>query len=175
MDLPQQLVDELDTLAREEPPVGDLLDAPLHADRYLSLVGGTIDSGPAFTFPDSLVQSAETVFVEDIRLLSRNFDGWTASEVPDRSPIVAVMEGGHAVSVCFCARLSNTAAEAGLETAPTYRGRGLGARVAAVWASAVRASGRVPLYSTSWTNVASLAVARKLGLQAYASTWSLSG
>ncbi|MXZ22396.1 MAG: GNAT family N-acetyltransferase, partial [Caldilineaceae bacterium SB0665_bin_25] len=33
--------------------------------------------------------------------------------------------------------------------------------------------GRVPLYSTSWENGASLAVARKLGLVAYASGWSL--
>jgi hypothetical protein len=37
----------------------------------------------------------------------------------------------------------------------------------------MRASGRIPLYSTSWTNTASLAVARKLGLVAYANTWSI--
>jgi hypothetical protein len=34
-------------------------------------------------------------------------------------------------------------------------------------------SGRIPLYSTSWTNHASLAVARKLKLMPYASSWSL--
>jgi len=37
----------------------------------------------------------------------------------------------------------------------------------------MRASGRSPLYSTSWTNTASLAVADKLGLVAYASDWSI--
>jgi predicted GNAT family acetyltransferase len=64
--------------------------------------------------------------------------------------------------------------EAELETAAAYHGRGHAVRVAAAWAMAIRASGRTPLYSTSWTNTASLAVARKLGLVAYASDWSLS-
>ena len=175
VDLPQKLADELDDLAREEPPALDLRDAPVHADRYMSLVGGRIESGPAFPFPDAVAQPADIVFVEDLRLLRRNFRGWTAGEVPGRSPVLAIVEDGHAVSVCFCARRSDVAAEAGLETATAFRGRGFGPRVTAAWAWAIRASGRVPLYSTSWTNDASLAVARKLGLVTYASTWSLSG
>ncbi len=61
-----------------------------------------------------------------------------------------------------------------METAADYRGRGYAATVTAAWALAIRASGRIPLYSTSWDNTASLAVARKLGLIAYASDWSLS-
>ena len=96
-------------------------------------------------------------------------------EIPDASPIVAVLENGHAVTVCFCARRASFAAEAGLETAPPFRGRGFGPRVAAAWALAMRASGRTPLYSTSWSNDASLAVASKLGLIPYAATWNLSG
>ena len=78
------------------------------------------------------------------------------------------------MSVCFCARRAGFAAEAGLETAPPFRGLGLGPRVAAAWALAMRASGRTPLYSTAWSNAASLAVARKLGLIPYAATWNLS-
>ena len=173
-DVPREIADELDGLAREEPPASDLRDAPLHAERYMSLVKGEVDSGPAFSFPEVIAPPSNTVLVDDLQLLEHNFTGWKADEIPERSPIVAVMEDGHAVSVCFCARRSDMAAAAGLETAMAFRGRGLGPRVTAAWALVIRASGRIPLYSTSWSNDASLAVARKLGLVAYASAWSLS-
>ena len=172
-DVPQNIADEVDGLAREEPPVSDFRDAPVHAERYMSLLGGEVDSGPAFTFPEKIVQPAGTVFIEDIASLDHHFTGWTASEIPYRTPIVAFVEGGYAVSVCFSAWRSDAAAEAGLETAAAFRGRGLGPRVAAGWAREIRASGRVPLYGTSWSNDASLAVARKLGLVTYASKWSI--
>ncbi|MGH8678990.1 MAG: GNAT family N-acetyltransferase [Burkholderiales bacterium] len=113
--------------------------------------------------------------VDNLQLLERSFRGWTAAEIPGRSPILAVIDGGYPVSVCFCARTSEAAAEAGVETAAAFRGRGFGPRVTAAWAVAIRASGRIPLYSTSWSNAASLAVARKLGLVQYASDWSLVG
>ena len=173
-DVPQDLADELDGLAREEPPASDFRHAPMHAERYVSLVRGRVDSGPAFTFPEDIAQPCGTVFIEDIRSLDHHFSGWSASEIPCRTPIVALVEEGYAVSVCFCARRSKEAASAGLETAAKFRGHGLGPRVAAAWALAIRASGRVPLYSTSWSNDASLAVACKLGLVAYASRWSIS-
>ena len=172
-DLSQEIAEKLAGLAREEPPVADFRDAPVHAERYRSLAGGEVSSGPAFTFPETVEQSPATVLVNEVQLLDRNFRGWTAAEIPGRSPVVAVVEDGGAVSVCFCARRSGAAAEAGLETVTEYRGRGLGPQVAAAWAWAVRASGRIPLYSTSWSNAASLSVARKLGLVAYANGWSL--
>ena len=173
-DVPQDIADELDGLAREEPPVSNFRDAPVHAERYMSLLQGSVYSGPAFTFPDVIARPSGTVFIDDLEALEHHFTGWKAGEIPGASPIVAVVDEGYAVSVCFCARRSDAAAEAGLETAEAFRGRGLGPRVTAAWALAIRDSGRGPLYSTSWSNHASLAVARKLGLIAYASTWSLS-
>ncbi len=173
-DVPDDLADELESLAREEPPASDFRSLPVRAERYRSLLEGQIDSGPALTFPDEIPTPQGTVFIEDIDLLSHHFTGWTEEEIPERTPIVAVVEDGHAISVCCCSRGSDVAAEAGLETAEAYRGRGLGSRVTSAWALAVRASGRIPLYSTSWSNDASLAVARKLGLVAYASAWSIS-
>lgn len=172
-DVPLHIAQELEALAREEPPIADFRDAPVNAERYLSLVDGRVDSGPAFQFPAEIATTSGIVFVEDKSQLDCNFAGWTQDEIPYRTPIVALIEEGHAVSVCFCARRTNVAAEAGVETAPDFRGRGFAPRVVGAWALAIRASGRVPLYSTSWTNHASLAVARKLGLVPYASTWNI--
>jgi hypothetical protein len=173
-DVPGELAAQLDRLAGEEPPLQDPQEAPLHAATYLSLMGGQVVSGPAFTFPDRLPSPGDVTTVDNLQLLERNFRGWNAAEIPWCSPIVAIMDGGYPVSVCFCAtRNSAREVEAGVETAPAYRGRGFAARVTAAWASAIRASGRIPLYSTSWSNTASLAVARKLGLVQFASDWSV--
>ncbi|MCY3897245.1 MAG: GNAT family N-acetyltransferase [Caldilineaceae bacterium] len=172
-DVPQGIAEELEGLARAEPPVADFRGVPVHAEQYRTLAGGEVYAGPAFTFPKTVEQPDATAHVNALPLLARHFSGWTVTEIPERSPIVAVVVDGHAVSVCFCARRSERAAEAGLETAEAFRGRGFGPQVTAAWALAVRASGRVPLYSTSWENGASLAVARKLGLLAYACGWSL--
>jgi hypothetical protein len=86
----------------------------------------------------------------------------------------AVFADDEPVSICFCARRSDVAAEAGLETAAPFRGRGYALHVTVAWALAVRATGRIPLYSTAWDNHASRTVARKLNLHPYASNWSLS-
>ena len=113
------------------------------------------------------------MFVEEKEFLNQHFPNWTDMEFPSRMPIVAVVEEGHAVSISFCSRRSDEAAECGLETALVFRGQGFGPRVAAGWALAVRASGRTPLYSTSWSNYSSLKVASKLGLEVYAAAWSI--
>lgn len=173
-DVSPDIAEEINYFAQEEPTVSDFRTVPVHAERYKSLLEGRPDSGTAFMFPNSIARADGTVLLKDIQLLERNFHGWNESEISERKPIFGSVEEGYAVSICFCARRSKTAAEAGLETAVEFRGRGLGPRVTAAWALAIRASGRTPLYSTSWCNRASLAVARKLRLVAYASTWSIS-
>ena len=130
--------------------------------------GGAIETGPTFLFPDQLPAAPGIVEITDHARLTRHFRGWLADELPERAPILAICDGDDAISVCFCARRSDRAAEAGVETAREHRGRGHAPLVTAAWAAAVRASGRVPVYSTQHTNTASLAVARKLGLLAYA-------
>ncbi len=184
--LPSSVAHTIDQLARSESPTTDFRCPPAHADEYRKLLGayesswqGTgIDlleqNGPAMTFPDDLPPAPDVVHIADEQSLAAHFSGWEAGEIADgRAPVLAIVEDGHPVSVCFCARASATCAEAGVETAERYRGRGLASRVTAAWARALRAEGRLPLYSTEWTNHASLAVARKLGLSVYASVWCL--
>jgi RimJ/RimL family protein N-acetyltransferase len=85
----------------------------------------------------------------------------------------AVVEEQAAVTICFCSRLTDRAAEAGIETAAPFRRRGYAAAAAAGWAAEVRRRGRVALYSTSWDNLASQGVARKLGMRLYGEDWSI--
>jgi hypothetical protein len=174
-DVPEELAEQLAALARQEPPQCDLRAAPLYATEYLSLSNGRPGfAGPAFTFPDTLPPPGDVELVDDERWLQHHFKGWQLGEIAaGRAPVWAVIEDGLPVSICFCARRSDTAAAAGLDTAEAYRGRGFGPRVTAAWATAIRASGRVPLYSAAWTNQPSLAVTRKLGLAAHASFWSV--
>lgn len=173
-DVPEPAALAIDRFASEEPPSA-AWDRPLrHAERYAALLGGRIRAGPAFTFPDHLEEAGRAVVIEDEAELSRHFSGWVAGEIEGgRAPVLAVREGSHAVSVCFCARRSATAAEAGIETAAPFRGRGYAPGAAIAWARRVRAHGLTPLYSTDWSNHASLAVARKLDLVPFAADFSV--
>ena len=175
-DVSNDVATELERLAQEEPPIVDLRDAPVHAERYLAVLQKPtirVSDGPAFTFPESIAQHGDVVVIDDERLLEQNFRGWVPGEIDAGcAPVLAIVEDGHPVSICFCARRSEVAAEAGVETAQRYRGKGYASRVTAAWAITIRNSGRIPLYSTSWTNHASLIVARKLNLVPYASSWS---
>ena len=106
-------------------------------------------------------------------LLSPEY-AWLADELPVRNPVMAVVVDGSAVSVCFSARATRDAAEAGVETLPEHRGRRHAGAVTAAWAAEVRRQGRIPLYSTAWTNHPSRRVAARLGLVQYATDFHIS-
>lgn len=174
---PTDVIDTLAALVADEPPLRVVGDEPHGAAQYLAAVGGRVVCGPAFAFPEAAGEphrdQADVAFVDDLATISRHFSGWSQQELPTRQPVVGILEDGYAVCLCFCARRSDAAAEAGIETAPRHRGRGLAPRAAAAWAAAVRAEGLLPIYSTQWDNAASLAVARKLGLETVADDWTL--
>jgi hypothetical protein len=185
-DLPKLVADEVLGLAGRELPTSNFRDPPTGAADFLAVLADCIapgcdvlakrsrSDGPAFVFPKSIARPSGVSVIEDEALLVHGFGGFLPGEIAaGRSPVMAILEGGRPVSVCYCARASSVAAEAGVDTVEAWRGRGFGPRVVAAWALAVQASGRIPLYSTAWTNGASLAVARKLGLSTYASDWSL--
>jgi len=122
--------------------------------------------GPAFVVPPPLVNpvGAMQLFPGNAGLLHPEL-ATLGPELPHRRPAFAVVRESRAVSVCYSARANGAGAEAGVETVPAYRGQGCAMLTVEAWAAAVRASGRTPFYSTSWENAASLAVARKLGLE----------
>ncbi len=180
-DLPEPLARTLEALLQEEPPCADLKQPPIHASRYRDLISSSAATrrapsvffGPAFYFPEQLQPTPDVVEVQDEDQLTHHFAGWRAGEIAEgRAPVRAIVDP-FPVSVCFSARLTEFAAEAGVETAPTFRRKGYATRTTAAWAHAIRETGRVPLYSTSWDNRGSLAIAQKLDLIPYASDWSL--
>jgi len=126
-------------------------------------------SGPAFAFPNEepTLDSGDGAVVEvteaNLGLLDPLLRPW-APDIYNSPPLFALTLRDQAVAVCGSVRITARAHEAGVETAPTHRGHGYAARVVAAWAKRVRALGVEPLYSTSWENAASRAVARKLAL-----------
>ncbi|MDE0467435.1 MAG: GNAT family N-acetyltransferase [Candidatus Poribacteria bacterium] len=124
--------------------------------------------GPAYRFPEQIVPPTNVVRLSraGAGLLKGDFTEMV-SELNSSQPYLAVIEDSQAVSVCRSVRSSSRAHEAGVDTLIGYRRRGYATSVVAAWAIAVRALNRIPLYSTSWDNVASQRVAQRLGLVQY--------
>ena len=178
-DLPRDLVKEIEKLVEREPLPYALKDPPreqfaiVHALRRHNAVID-VHRGPAYAFLRPIPGVAGVVLLGPTRAPHLHPALATlATELASRQPCFAAVEDGVAVSACYSARIGAQAAEAGVETAEAYRGRGLATRVVAAWAAAVREQGLLPLYSTSWDNLASQAVARHLGLEPYAENWHI--
>ena len=130
------------------------------------------EAGPAFTFPAAIRAPAGVVPITSANsdlLLTRFPD--VLADLETSQPCIAMVEDGQAVSVCFSARITAQAAEAGVQTVPSARRRGYATAVTAGWALAIREQGAIPLYSTAWDNHASRSVARRLGLNLYGADW----
>jgi len=164
------LASQLTTIIDSEPPAFDLDSSPatLHMIRGtlakevpVSVEGG----GPAYRFPSAISRPRDVIQLTSSNLdLVRDTYSWLRDELPEWAPCFAIVRDGHAVSVCFSSRIGHEAAEAGLDTRPDFRGRGFAVAVTAAWGAAIVESGRVPIYSTSYDNLASQGVARRVGL-----------
>lgn len=182
-DLPDAATRRLGALLAEEPSTGDPDLDPVGLPSVLAQLGAEPDSvwrGPAWRFLDPLPPCPSRPGSEPARLLGAEEGAlgaahfpWLTVELADLLPCAAAIRDGQVVSLCFVARGSTEAAEAGVETAEPFRGRGLAPEVVVAWAAEVRRGGREPLYSTSRDNAASRRVAEKLGLIPYGSDLSI--
>ncbi len=174
-DLEAALVEELEAMCATDERRAASLDSPSDVEKYERVLATAapierIWTGPAYRFPSQRADGPANAMIlragDDVDLLRPLLAAWI-EDVVDCQPFVIHVEDGKAVAVCCSVRRTADAHEAGVETAAAYRHRGHAAHVTAAWATAVRALGAVPLYSTSWDNVASRALAARLGLVCY--------
>ncbi|MFN8443496.1 MAG: GNAT family N-acetyltransferase [Caldilineaceae bacterium] len=180
-DLPATICQRLEVLCQAEPVAADLR-TPL--EQYLAIrrvleEDAPIEHeyrGPAYWLPERVSEQRNAFLLDEgnLHLVEPHF-AWLLKpgEFQHAAPVAAVVEDGKAVSICFCSRIPGQASEAGLNTVEAYRGRGYAAAVVARWAVALRQQGYLPLYSTSWDNLSSQAVARKSGAICYGEDWSM--
>jgi hypothetical protein len=174
-DLPEILCEELNALCADEPPVStEFNEPPCHLETYIRLLEKyapvrRAEMGPAYHFPQNLRSLSSRLLAvteKNAEILSGGFEEFVA-ELPTWQPFVALVGDDRAVSVCRSVRITDKAHEAGVETLPDFRGKGYAQEVVTEWALKVQAVGVIPMYSTSWENSASQAVARKLHLNCY--------
>jgi RimJ/RimL family protein N-acetyltransferase len=177
-DMPAALVRQIEALCSSEPVATPLAHPPLRYDAIRAILQAQAPieeeyRGPAYRVPDSTQPPARVVLISTAN--EQLLQPWFMDLLPvdPQQTIAAVIEGGAAVAVCFCSRLTDRAAEAGAETVAAFRRRGHAAAAVAAWAAELRRRGRMALYSTSWDNLASQGVARKLGMRVYGEDWSI--
>lgn len=186
-DVTPRLARGLEDLARREPTLPVPPREPHRLAEYMSLLAShaaieDVWTGPAYVVPEpAFIDTSRAAPLHRLCHVDASSShvldtGFAASkqQLLARQPLIASLDpSGGAVCVCYSARVTDRAHEAGVETLPTERGKGHARRAVAAWAGAVRRLGRLPLYSTSWDNAASLGVARSLGMQSYAVTFSV--
>ena len=172
-DLPDNVVAHLKEVAAAEPMPMNSQKIPRNRRQFEDILQSHapikgIWVGPAYRFPEHITPPTNIVQLscENSGLLKGDF-AEMVSELNSSQPYLAIVEDSQAVAICRSVRLSSRAHEAGVDTLVGYRRRGYATVVVAAWALAVRALNCIPLYSTSWDNVASQSVARRLGLVQY--------
>lgn len=172
-DVPEALCKRVQAIIQAQSLSDNLYESPSYLAKVKDLLTAhiTMDRqwmGPAYRFPDSLEVSPEVIRIDQSTayLLEFGFSD-LIPELDYCQPVVAIVEGDKAVSICQSVRKSVEAEGAGVDTLLSHRGKGYATQVVAGWGGLVREQGRIPLYSTSWDNRASQRVAEKLGLRLY--------
>jgi hypothetical protein len=169
-DVPNDVAQEITEIVAREPTDADLHAPPTVAaeiEAVLSRHDQRVEqgSGPTYHFPDPILSLGGAIRISaDTRDLVRDTFPWLYDEYAEWWPAFAVLHDGAGVSACFSSRVGPLAMAAGVSTLPEFRRRGYAAIATAAWGAAVRMTGRIPFYGTSWDNLASQGVARRLDL-----------
>lgn len=192
IDIGQEVEDDaaaaVEAYVRALPPPPDRR-VPLDAIARLSAMldpapdAITFDGGVGYLLPDHLALDSGAPVVtsaspagERTSLVAPPEANWRSDEWGDLlagrlGPFAIVRDGGTAISICHCARLTEIAAEAGVWTHPEHRGRRHAVAVTAAWASLLQPSIPYKFYSTSEHNTASQRVAARLGAREIGWVW----
>ena len=172
-DLPDNVIEQLKEVAAAEPLPMNSQKIPKNHRQFEDILQShasieRVWVGPAYRFPERITPPTDVIHLsnENARLLKGDLAD-IKPELNSPYPCLAIIEDSQVVSICRSVRASARAHEAGVETLAGYRRCGYATSVVAAWAVAVRALNLIPLYSTSWNNVASQGVARRLGLVQY--------
>ena len=172
-DLPDNVIAQLQEVAAAEPLPVNPQKVPKNHIQFEDILQShapieRVWVGPAYRFPECITPPTNVIHLssEDARLLNGDLAD-IRPELNSPHPCLAIIKDSQVVSICRSVRASARAHEAGVETLAGYRRCGYATSVVAAWAIAVRALNLIPLYSTSWNNVASQGVARRLGLVQY--------
>jgi hypothetical protein len=170
-DVTETTVSAIHDLLDQEPSEEPLPQQPHCGDMIVALLAQEspvvrVWSGPAYRIDVKELPSAPlAVRVTDANAdLLRTFPDWR-DEVNERQPFVVAVENDAAAALCCSVRITPAAHAAGAETLASARRRGMASQAVAEWARAVDELGAIALYSTWWDNVASQAVARRLGMK----------
>jgi len=170
-DVTEATVSAIRDLLDQEPSEVPLSQRPRCGDAVVALLEREspvvrVWSGPAYRIDVKDLPSAPlAVRVTDANAdLLRTFPDWR-DEVNERQPFVVAVENDAAAALCCSVRITSAAHAAGAETLVAARRRGMASQAVAEWARAVDELGAIALYSTWWDNVASQAVARRLGMK----------
>jgi len=169
---------QLQKIVSHQPPIEDIRAVPPVVRRIEDVWEQQVSAqkgGPAYRFPKSLPPTSKAIQIVASNVeVARDTYPWLLTELAEWGPCFAVVCDGVAVSVCFSARNGAVVCEAGVETLPAFGRHGYAGAVTSAWAAAIIYSERIPLYSTSWGNVASQGLAAHLGLIEYGAdvVWS---
>lgn len=180
-DLPDATIQQLDRLCQVELPSADFARPPQQYTAIKAALAAQAPlqaeyRGPAYWVPPGRAKPANVVRISatNAHLLQPLFP-WVLPlpQPPRRGALVATIVQEMAVALCYCARIPDQVTHAGVETAEAFRGHGYATAAVTGWAAEVRRQGLIPLYGTTWENLASQRIAQKLGMVLYGEDWSI--